>query len=396
MPNSPQVTDTFNFYFFGTFVYTEQEEDELNMEEKSSNDISKYFLEFSKGTRNVFFVYHAESKEFLYLNAAFEQIWNIPVNSAKSNPAALLDTIHPEDKDYMAANFRRLLKGEKRNDIEFRIKLNGGQIKWLCLNAFLQTEEAGNQHSVTGIVEDITKTKENYAILEKFAAKKNSILEILSHDLAGPLTNIESMSSLIAEEIKTYKNTELEKMVDMVSKTSTRSVKMIREFVQQEFLASANSSTVRKRVNIVQKLWESMDQYKSTEEFTGKKFSFSASDEEIFLKVDDYKFMQVINNLISNSIKFTRDGGTISVSVKDKQESVFFTVADNGIGIPAKYHDKLFDKFTKARRKGLKGEPSTGLGMSIIKTIVEWHNGKIWFSSTENEGTTFYIELPKE
>ena len=106
--------------------------------------------------------------------------------------------------------------------------------------------------------------------------------------------------------------------------------------------------------------------------------------------------MQVINNLISNSIKFTHDGGIISVSIEDKQDTVLFTVADNGIGIPAKYHDKLFDKFTKARREGLKGEPSTGLGMSIIKTIVEWNDGKIWFDSKENEGTTFYIELPKE
>ena len=91
--------------------------------------------------------------------------------------------------------------------------------------------------------------------------------------------------------------------------------------------------------------------------------------------------MQVINNLISNSIKFTPDGGEITVSLEEKENTVLITVADTGIGIPEKYHDTLFDKFTRARRPGIKGEPSVGLGMSIIKTIVEWHQGTIWFES---------------
>jgi len=83
------------------------------------------------------------------------------------------------------------------------------------------------------------------------------------------------------------------------------------------------------------------------------------------------------------------------VAVKERANTVLVTVADTGIGIPEKYHATLFEKFTRARRPGIKGEPSVGLGMSIIKTIVEWHKGKIWFESAENKGSTFYIELPK-
>src|SRR5690554_8051507 len=76
-------------------------------------------------------------------------------------------------------------------------------------------------------------------------------------------------------------------------------------------------------------------------------------------------------------------------------DTVTLSVSDTGIGIPRKYHDKLFDKFSQGRRTGLKGEPSVGLGMSIIKTIVEWHRGKIWFKSEENKGSTFFVELAK-
>jgi two-component system sensor histidine kinase VicK len=83
--------------------------------------------------------------------------------------------------------------------------------------------------------------------------------------------------------------------------------------------------------------------------------------------------------------------------VEDKEDrgTVLIWVADNGIGIPKKYHASLFDKFTKARRPGLREEPTVGLGMSIIKTIVEWHKGKIWFESEEDKGTTFYVEIPR-
>ncbi|MGI4729025.1 MAG: sensor histidine kinase [Janthinobacterium lividum] len=70
-------------------------------------------------------------------------------------------------------------------------------------------------------------------------------------------------------------------------------------------------------------------------------------------------------------------------------------IADTGIGIPQKFHSGLFDKFNNARRTGLKGEPSVGVGMSIIKTIIDWHEGKIWFESEENKGSKFFIEIKK-
>jgi two-component system sensor histidine kinase VicK len=139
-----------------------------------------------------------------------------------------------------------------------------------------------------------------------------------------------------------------------------------------------------------------VEQYKAAENDIAKVFIFDAVEDEIFVEIDEYKFNQVLNNLISNAIKFTADGGTITIRIVKGESNVLITVADNGIGIPEKYHANLFKKFTKARRPGLKGEPSVGLGMSIIKTIVEWHGGKIWFESKVGEGSTFYIEMPEK
>jgi two-component system sensor histidine kinase VicK len=105
--------------------------------------------------------------------------------------------------------------------------------------------------------------------------------------------------------------------------------------------------------------------------------------------------MQVINNLISNAIKFTPDGGRIELAVAQEPGRVLISVADDGIGIPEALQPVLFERFTPARRSGLRGEKTTGLGMSIIKTIVGLHEGRIICQSTENEGSTFTIELPR-
>ncbi|RYY26245.1 MAG: ATP-binding protein, partial [Chitinophagaceae bacterium] len=137
------------------------------------------------------------------------------------------------------------------------------------------------------------------------------------------------------------------------------------------------------------------DEYQQSEVEIGKVFHFDTSGPEIFAFIDESKFFQAVNNLVSNALKFTPDGGIITLSLEEKEHTALLTVADNGIGIPMKYQANLFDKFNDARRPGLKGEPSVGLGMSIIKTIVEWHQGRIWFDSEVNKGSTFYIEIPK-
>ncbi|RZL10649.1 MAG: ATP-binding protein [Hymenobacter sp.] len=104
--------------------------------------------------------------------------------------------------------------------------------------------------------------------------------------------------------------------------------------------------------------------------------------------------MQVLNNLLGNCLKFTPDGGVVSVRVTQQPTQILLTVADTGIGIPAALLPRLFERFTPARRVGLRGEKSTGLGMSVIKTIVALHHGRIWVESEENRGTTFFIQLP--
>lgn len=362
------------------------------MDERSNYENFKRLLNSSD---KVLVSFDIDSATITFLNDAYSRVWKRTRESAIADPTTVFESVHPDDKAYLVNEYRDLLEGIQKYDVEFRILRPDNSVRWLLLSPHLVTEAQGCR-TITGIVNDITVVKENIRNLEKNAAKKNSILEILSHDLAGPLGNIQMLADLLSASTQDYENADINKIISMIRNSSAKSIRLIREFVQHEFIESSKVDLFLRRVDLVEKMVEVVDQYKYGESQIRKEFKFSSSSSKIFAPLDQNKFMQVINNLISNAIKFTHDNGTISIDLSERESSVLISVKDNGIGIPKRYHDQLFDKFTKARREGLKGEPSIGLGMSIIKTIVEWHNGSIWFESEENAGTTFYKELPKE
>ena len=345
----------------------------------------------SERSEAVIFAYDIAAKRFTYLNPAFERIWRKTRKPIMNNPDVLFKTIHPEDKPYVRAAYQELLEGTLLCDLEFRIKLRNHTERWICVKPMLQEEPA----LIMGYANDITEQKEYNNYLKKFSDKKNAVLNILSHDLAGPLGNIQNLSNMLADDLKNGQNEELQNVISIIQRSSKHGMQLIQEFIKQEFLEATGTEVIKRRVDMVAAIREFIEEYQQTQQITGKTFHYLPATETLYLELDDNKFMQALNNLISNAIKFTPDGGEITVSLEEKEGTVLIKVADTGIGIPGKYHATLFDKFTRARRPGIKGEPSVGLGMSIIKTIVEWHQGHIWFQSQENKGTTFFIEIPK-
>lgn len=348
----------------------------------------------ANSTRQAIFTYDVEENRFIYLNPAFEQLFDITKGST-ANTEALLSMVHPEDQKHIIDTYKGLLEERTSEGIEFRIQLPEQGERWVCVTAFLSENTPGEQR-VTGYLEDITPTKKYISYLNKYGNKKNSVLHILAHDLAGTLAMIRSLSGVLAEEAKAYSSKRIDELIELIEKTSAQGGWLVKDLLNHEFLETTGVDLIKRRTNLVARLEQIMEQYRQSEGQINKTFHFFPSSKEIFVEFDDTKLIQAVNNLISNAIKFTHKGGVIKVSVDEKQGTVVIKVADNGVGIPEKYHESLFDKFTPARRPGLEGEPTTGLGMSIIKTIVEWHKGQTWFESKEGEGTTFFIEIPKE
>lgn len=170
---------------------------------------------------------------------------------------------------------------------------------------------------------------------------------------------------------------------------------MIQDLTNIEFLASANTTLKRDRVEVGATLAPPLEELQRGQALLGHQFTYALPTEPVYANLDVNKFTQVLTNLVSNAIKFTPDGGEVTVQVEPYVGGFRIRVRDTGIGIPAAMLPRLFERFTPARRRGLRGEETIGLGLMLCKTIVEWHQGTLSVESTEGHGTTFIVDIPQ-
>lgn len=357
---------------------------------RSSMSIATTILSLTEVSSQLYFSFSLKSGKFVYLNPAMKSLFNI---DTEIHYSAMLNFVHTEDKERLQIYLRQCIAGKVIHNEEVRFVINRNEY-WLGISAALVGDEPDGAF-LTGTAENISAVKAYIGNLQQHNTKKNAILNILSHDLAGPIGIIENISSILEREAGKWNDHKIDQYIAVINKTSKSCINLIRDFVNQEFIESTTVKLFKTRTDLVYRLREVISEYQKTQEELGITFIFKSSLESLYIDLDEDKFLQVIHNLISNAMKFTPQGGRVLITLEEGEKSAILVIQDNGIGIPKRYHSTLFDKFTRARRTGLHGEQSTGLGMSIIKTIIDWHDGTISFRSVENEGTAFYINLPK-
>jgi len=338
-----------------------------------------------------YFIYDISGSHFLYLNPAFCGIFGLDVEAQADYNAKLLDMVHPEDKLHVRYCYNELFEDGGFKKYVFRIN-PGEQEKYLKLSVFLSPTEK----EIIGTVEDFTVTQQNKIHIEQINARKNATLEVISHDLKEPLAMIKMAVSAIEDKVDDFNDATVKSSLQFISDLCERNLKLVRSMVNHEFLKSSVVAIKKERSDLVWELKDVVRFYNRSHLRDVRDFKFSSTQEKIFLFIDSMKFLQVINNLISNSIKFTPVGGTIEVSAEDRGDTVVVKVTDNGIGMPEEVRNNLFRRNRSALRNGLNGEESGGLGMSIIRDIVDLHGGRIRVLSEEGMGSEFFIELPKK
>ena len=334
---------------------------------------------------NIHFVYDMKAGKIIYLHHSLD--WLIERNDGTASVEEISGQVQPEHYDSLIEAFKNLLTGSFVGSVSACFENKSGR-RWLRITPYIHQSDV---ETILASVEDFTDLANNDAVLVKYANKKNSILHMLAHDLRGPLGAAKGLVKTLAR-----KNPELEIKTGHIASIIEQSIGLIDSLIQREYLESLDVTLVKKSLNVVKLLKDYIEECKRSNILSGRILSFQSTADEIRCELDNGKFMQIINNLISNALKFTREGGEISMSVSETPGTVEITVADNGIGIPGKFIPVLFDKFTAASRPGLDGEPTIGLGMSIVKMVTEWHEGEIRCESEEGKGTTFFISIPKQ
>ncbi len=218
--------------------------------------------------------------------------------------------------------------------------------------------------------------------------KQNStLMQVVAHDLRSPISSMIA----ITEHLMNFGelSDDDKELMQLMHTSGSHSLEMITDLLNMNTVAEGME---KQPVDMHTLLNYCVDllQFKANE----KEQKITQHVEEITMMVNREKIWRVISNLIVNAIKFSPTGAAINVVGKKEAENYIIEVQDNGIGIPQDLQGKIFDMFTEAKRPGTSGEKPFGLGLAISRQIVEAHNGKIWVSSEQGVGTTFFVSIP--
>ncbi|MDX9880734.1 MAG: tetratricopeptide repeat-containing sensor histidine kinase [Prolixibacteraceae bacterium] len=229
--------------------------------------------------------------------------------------------------------------------------------------------------------------------LEISVNTQNKLFSIIAHDLRSPLASISNIGVLLkmAFDQKDDKMTE-----DLIDKLIQRNDQVIQ--LTDNLLNWAGSQTgkirfIPARLNLKTILQETMSLFEENLNQKNIRIEMDVpGNMDIF--ADNSTIKTVFRNLINNAVKFTHNGGLISIRCKTENQNAIIQISDNGIGIPEYIQNIIFDVTDKKQQTGTWGEKSTGLGLVVCKEFIERNNGHVWFESTEGKGSNFYISIP--
>ncbi len=244
---------------------------------------------------------------------------------------------------------------------------------------------------ITGFITVITDVTEQ----EKIEKERREFVSNVSHELRTPLTTMRSYLEALTDGA--WKDEELApKFLDVTQTETERMIRLVNDLFQLSSLDQKEYTLRRKSTEFISFLHSIIDRFEMniTEKITLKR---ELPTGPYYVWLDEDKMTQILDNIISNAIKYSPEGGTITcrVNVVDRnKQHILIEIEDEGIGISYETKDKIFDRFYRADKARTRRLGGSGLGLAITKELVEAHYGKIWVESIEGKGTTFLFTLP--
>ncbi|MGD7045615.1 cell wall metabolism sensor histidine kinase WalK [Jeotgalibacillus proteolyticus] len=257
----------------------------------------------------------------------------------------------------------------------------------LRANFSIIQKETGFVNGLIAVLHDITEQ-------EKIDAERREFVANVSHELRTPLTTMRSYLEALAEGA--WEDKDIAPQFLNVTQTETeRMIRLVNDLLQLSKMDSRDYRLNKDWVNFIDFFQRIIDRFEMGRS-QNVTFKTKLPNELLYVEIDTDKMTQVLDNIISNALKYSPDGGQLRFKVekKEKEKELVVSVADQGMGIPRENVKNIFERFyrvDKARTRQLGG---TGLGLAIAKEMITAHGGRIWASSVEGRGTTIYFTLP--
>ena len=284
-------------------------------------------------------------------------------------------------------------------NIEHRIIKKDGGIAWAVSSGSISTDSNGKL-KIVGTLTDITKRKtaeeklkEYSEELKKSNSSKDKFFSIISHDLRNPFNSLLGFSELLANNIEDLTEQEVKDSAKTLNRTANHLFNLLTNLLEWSRLQTGNFSMEKMDFTLSVIINYILDIYSTS--ISEKQLKIiKDTDCNINIFADRNMIEAAIRNIISNAIKYSRNGGTIKVGCKIVGKYGEVSVEDNGVGIAKEDQDRLFKIEKQFSTEGTNYEKGTGFGLLLAKELVEKNDGSIKFTSKKDEGSTFIISLP--
>ena len=337
--------------------------------------------------------------KIIFFNQAFTEILGFNEKEAKSKKLISLIKMTNEKGRSIAEKERPLTNalknGERttnKNKTFYYRKKNGQKIP-----VYISVSPITIDGKIVGAIEifrDISRELD----IDK---AKTEFVSLASHQLRTPLSSIKWFCELLADGAKKDLTKKQKEYLHEITSNNDRMIELVNSLLNVSRLDLGTFTIKNKKINLKKTIESVIGEFKAQIEKSKAKLKFTANSEYKDYEGDEGLLRIVIQNLISNALKYSAGPSSkveviLDKSTKGKKKGVLIQVSDNGLGIPKKDHDKIFSKLFRAENAKLTQAEGTGLGLYIVKSIIEHAGGKIWFESKKGKGTTFYIVLPEK
>ena len=252
------------------------------------------------------------------------------------------------------------------------------------------------------ILRDLTERKQSEDAIKKYVREleelnthKESVMAILSHDLRTPLSAIISTTKYLKDNFQTMKPEAVQEMLDLLYKSSTDELAMLDYLVEWARIKYASDAFSPKQIQLTQYIAKVFEILNETATLNTINLHHEI-EEDTTVFADGKMLISIIHNIVSNAIKHTEQGGEITISSKTKDDKIIVQIKDTGVGMSDEIMDKLFTPQMKILSETRKKNKGAGIGLLLVKGLLEKNGGEIWVESVEGEGSSFYFTLPIE
>jgi signal transduction histidine kinase/ActR/RegA family two-component response regulator len=338
------------------------------------------------------------------------QLYGIsPTSNASMNQVIYevwANAVHPEDFGYTETSLNQAVLGQGKFDPEFRIIQPDGKIRHIKAHAELLRDIQGNPQRMIGVNIDISDRKQAEALLQRTNQElisatrlKDEFLANMSHELRTPLNAILGMTEALIEKVFGEINQQQQQFLEIIDRSANHLLSLINDILDLAKIESGQIKVERQPVTIATLCQSSLAFIKQPAYKKRIQLQTKIPENLPLLYADERRIRQVLINLLNNAVKFTPEGGKITLEVSqlsdtDNLSYIRLAVIDTGIGISPDNIKKLFQPFFQIDSALNRQYEGTGLGLPLVKNIVDLHDGKVSIISKEGEGSTFMIDLP--